>query len=45
MFEFAGHSVAVANAAPRVRAAATEVTESNDDDGVAIVIEALLASS
>ena len=45
MFEFAGHSVAVANAAPRVRAAATEVTESNDDDGVAIVIEALLASN
>ncbi len=45
MFEFAGHSVAVANAAPRVRAAATEVTDSNDDDGVAIVIEALLASN
>ncbi len=45
MFEFAGRSVAVANAAPRVRAAATEVTESNDDDGVAIVIEALLAAN
>jgi Cof subfamily protein (haloacid dehalogenase superfamily) len=44
MFEFAGRSVAVANASPSVRAAATEVTESNDDDGVAIVIESLLAN-
>jgi Cof subfamily protein (haloacid dehalogenase superfamily) len=43
MFEFAGHSVAVANASPSVRAAADEVTESNDNDGVAIVIESLLA--
>jgi hypothetical protein len=42
MFEFAGHSVAVANASPSVRAAADEVTESNDDDGVARVIESLL---
>jgi hydroxymethylpyrimidine pyrophosphatase-like HAD family hydrolase len=42
MFSFAGRSVAVANAAPLVRAAATEVTESNDNDGVAIVIESLL---
>ena len=43
MFDFAGRSVAVANAAHLVRAAATEVTASNDDDGVALVIEALLA--
>lgn len=43
MFEFAGHSVAVANAAPSVRAAASEVTASNEDDGVAEVIEFLLA--
>ena len=43
MFAFAGRSVAVANAAPSVRAAATEVTDSNDNDGVAIVIESLLA--
>jgi Cof subfamily protein (haloacid dehalogenase superfamily) len=43
MFKFAGHSVAVANASASVRAAADEVTESNDDDGVAIVIESLLA--
>ncbi len=43
MFEFAGRSVAVANAAALVRAAATHVTASNDDDGVAQVIESLLA--
>jgi Cof subfamily protein (haloacid dehalogenase superfamily) len=43
MFAFAGRSVAVANASPVVRAAATEVTASNDDDGVAMVIESLLA--
>ena len=43
MFSFAGRSVAVANASPTVRAAADEVTESNDDDGVAKVIESLLA--
>jgi Cof subfamily protein (haloacid dehalogenase superfamily) len=43
MFTFAGRSVAVANASPLVRAAATEVTESNDNDGVAVVIESLLA--
>ena len=41
--EFAGRSVAVANAAALVRAAATHVTASNDDDGVAQVIESLLA--
>jgi hydroxymethylpyrimidine pyrophosphatase-like HAD family hydrolase len=43
MFEFAGHSVAVSNASASVRAAADEVTESNDNDGVAMVIESLLA--
>jgi Cof subfamily protein (haloacid dehalogenase superfamily) len=42
MFEFAGRSVAVDNAAPSVRAAATDVTTSNDDDGVARVIETIL---
>ncbi|MEP7112461.1 MAG: HAD family hydrolase [Ilumatobacteraceae bacterium] len=45
MFDFAGRSVAVANAASLVRAAATEITESNDNDGVAITIELLLAES
>jgi hydroxymethylpyrimidine pyrophosphatase-like HAD family hydrolase len=44
MFDFAGRSVAVANAAAPVRHAATDRTTSNDDDGVAQFIEALLAS-
>jgi Cof subfamily protein (haloacid dehalogenase superfamily) len=43
MLEWAGHSVAVANAHPSVRAAADEITVSNDDDGVAVVLERLLA--
>lgn len=42
MFDWAGHSVAVANAHPSVRAAADEVTVSNDEDGVAVVLERLL---
>jgi hydroxymethylpyrimidine pyrophosphatase-like HAD family hydrolase len=32
----------VANADPRLRAVADEVTASNDDDGVALVIERIL---
>jgi len=39
MLAWAGHSVAVANAHPEVLAAADEVTASNDDDGVAQVLE------
>jgi hypothetical protein len=39
MLAWAGHAVAVANAHPEVRAAADEVTASNDDDGVARVLE------
>jgi Cof subfamily protein (haloacid dehalogenase superfamily) len=39
MLSWAGHAVAVANAHPEVLAAADEVTGSNDDDGVAQVIE------
>lgn len=39
MLEWAGHSVAVATAHPEVLAAADEVTASNDDDGVAQVLE------
>jgi Cof subfamily protein (haloacid dehalogenase superfamily) len=42
MLAWAGWSVAVANAHPTVRAAADEITASNDDDGVAIVLERLL---
>jgi Cof subfamily protein (haloacid dehalogenase superfamily) len=43
MLAWAGHAVAVANAHPDVIALADEVTASNDDDGVARVIERLLA--
>ena len=42
MLGWAGHAVAVANAHPDVLAAADEITASNDDDGVARVIERLL---
>jgi hydroxymethylpyrimidine pyrophosphatase-like HAD family hydrolase len=42
MLQWAGHGVAMANADPGTRAAANEVTASNDDDGIAIVIERLL---
>ena len=43
MLRFAGRGIAVANAHPEVLAAADEITASNDDDGVALAIEALLA--
>ena len=42
LIRWAGLGVAVANADPRLKAAADEVTASNDDDGVALVIERLL---
>jgi Cof subfamily protein (haloacid dehalogenase superfamily) len=41
MLAWAGHGVAVANAHAEVLAVADEVTASNDDDGVAIVLERL----
>jgi len=41
MLEWAGHAVAVANAHPDVLAVAHEVVASNDDDGVADVLEHL----
>ncbi|ETA02622.1 putative HAD superfamily hydrolase [Frankia casuarinae] len=41
MFAWAGYAVAVANAHPEVLAAADEITVSNDEDGVAIVLERL----
>jgi len=44
MLSWAGTSYAMANAHPVVRAAATHVAPSNDDDGVAQVLEALLDS-
>lgn len=42
MLRWASHSVAVANAHPEVLATADAVTASNDDDGVAAVLEQLL---
>jgi Cof subfamily protein (haloacid dehalogenase superfamily) len=45
MLEWAGHSVAVANAHPDVRAAADELTASNDEAGVARVLERLFGLS
>ena len=41
MLTWAGRSVAVANAHPEVLEVADEVTASNDDDGVALVLERL----
>ena len=43
MLGWAGRSYAMANAHPSVKAAATDQTASNEDDGVAQVIERLLA--
>ena len=42
MLKFAGLGVAVANAHPDALAAADEVTASNDEDGVAVVLERFL---
>jgi Cof subfamily protein (haloacid dehalogenase superfamily) len=44
MLAWAGHSVAVANAHPDLIAEADEVTASNDEDGVAIVLERVAAA-
>ena len=45
MFRWAGFGrVAVANAHPEVRALADEITASNDDDGVAVYLDAMLGS-
>jgi Cof subfamily protein (haloacid dehalogenase superfamily) len=44
MLAWAGRGVAVANAHPDALAAADEVTDSNDRDGVAIALERLLAN-
>jgi Cof subfamily protein (haloacid dehalogenase superfamily) len=42
MLRWAGHGVAMGNADPATKALADEVTASNDEDGVAVVIERLL---
>jgi hypothetical protein len=41
MLEWAGHGVAPVNGRPEARSAASEVTASNDEDGVALVLERL----
>ncbi|MCC6792439.1 MAG: HAD family phosphatase [Thermomicrobiales bacterium] len=43
MLQWAGRPIAVANAYPEVHAVVPERTESNNDDGVALAIERLLA--
>ncbi|HEY8394472.1 MAG TPA: HAD family hydrolase [Thermaerobacter sp.] len=45
MLQFAGLGVAMANGSPAARAAARRVTLSNDEDGVAVVLEELLNAS
>jgi len=45
MLAWAGTSYAVANAHPEVLAAATRVTASNDEDGVAVALEGLLGGA
>lgn len=42
MFAWAGHSVAMANAHEELKAVADEVTASNEEDGIAVVVERLL---
>ncbi|RZB17788.1 HAD family phosphatase [Streptomyces sp. F001] len=43
MFDWAAHGVAMANAHPELKAVADEITLSNEDDGVAVVLERILA--
>jgi hypothetical protein len=41
MFDWATHGVAMANAHPELKAVADEVTLSNEEDGIAVVLERL----
>ncbi|MFI8102233.1 HAD-IIB family hydrolase [Streptomyces sp. NPDC086023] len=43
MFAWAGHGVAMSNAHPELRAVADEITLSNEEDGIAVVLERLFA--
>ncbi|MEU3601054.1 HAD family hydrolase [Streptomyces sp. NPDC006798] len=43
MFGWAGHGVAMANAHDELKAVADETTASNDEDGIAVKLESLLA--
>ncbi|MFE9453643.1 HAD family hydrolase [Streptomyces sp. NPDC006739] len=44
MFDWAARGVAMANAHPELRAVADEITLSNEDDGIAVVLERLFAT-
>ena len=41
MFAWAAYGVAMANAHPELKRVADEVTASNDEDGIAVVLERL----
>ncbi|MDT0469857.1 HAD family hydrolase [Streptomyces gibsoniae] len=43
MFDWAAHGVAMANAHPELKAVADEITTSNEDDGIAVVLERIFA--
>jgi len=43
MLTWAGHGVAMGNADPATKQVADEVTASNDHDGVALIVEQVLA--
>jgi hydroxymethylpyrimidine pyrophosphatase-like HAD family hydrolase len=45
MFGWAHHGVAMANAHEDLKAVAHEITASNDNDGIAVVLEELLRSA
>jgi Cof subfamily protein (haloacid dehalogenase superfamily) len=45
MFDWAAHGVAMANAHPELKAVADEVTLSNEEDGIAVVLERLFSRS
>ncbi|WP_406198644.1 MULTISPECIES: HAD family hydrolase [unclassified Streptomyces] len=45
MFDWAARGVAMANAHPELKAVADEITLSNEDDGIAVVLERLFAGS
>ncbi|WTW96220.1 HAD family hydrolase [Streptomycetaceae bacterium NBC_01309] len=45
MLRWAGHGVAMANAHPSLKAVADEVTASNEEDGVAVVLERLFPTA
>ncbi|MFI9210695.1 HAD family hydrolase [Streptomyces sp. NPDC053253] len=44
MFAWAAHGVAMGNAHEELRAVASEVTSSNEEDGIAVVLERLLSA-